>query len=143
MLVEKFKEITNEIGWSFNYGKVHWQNLQDLPEDSELPFEERSKYFLLLYKDRDFKFDKYSSIIGFDYHGEAVLSVRSSLTDKDYNYKYEVHISKLEEEVSKMFEKFNICDNWNIKRWKEVEVENQFAPNLDGLKIQFTFSYER
>ncbi|CAA0254414.1 hypothetical protein V2605_03520 [Tenacibaculum maritimum] len=142
MLVEKLKEVTNLIGWEFNYGKGHWQNLQDLPDDSDSEFEERKKYFLLLWKDRVFKLNEYSAIEGYEYQAEAILCVRSNIHDEDYNFKYEEHISKLEQEVGKMFEEFTSCDNWTIKRWKEIEVENQYDTNLDGIKIQFTFSYE-
>lgn len=142
MLVEKLKEVTDLIGWDFNYGKGHWQNLQDLQDDADSPFEERNKYFLLLWKDRIFKLNEYSEIEGYEYEGEAILCVRSRITDEDYNFKYEEHISKLEQEVAQLFYQFTTCDNWTIKKWKEIEVENQYDTNLDGIKIRFTLCYE-
>jgi len=141
MLVEKFKEICEAIEWQFNYGGGHWQNLQDFPDDADLDFEERQKYFLMLWKDREFKLNEYNAISGFSFTGEFVLCVRSRITDIDYNYKYENNIKPLEQEVSRMFEHFTSCDDFTIKRWKEIEVENEYDTNLDGLKIQFTIDY--
>lgn len=141
MLVEKIKEACNAINWKFNYGKDHWQNREDYPQDAELPFSERAKYFLLLWKDRNFVINEYGAVTGYDFEAEAVLCVRSKISDEDYNYKYETHISKLEKELEKVFEQFSDCDGWTIKKWREIEVENEYDTNMDGLKIRFTVSY--
>ncbi len=141
MLIEKLKEVAGLIGWEFNYGKGHWQNLQDLPDDSTKLFEERNKYFLLLWKDREKTKNKYGATTGYIYTGEFLLVVRSRQDDEDYNYKYETHIKNLENESDKFESYFYGCDNYVIKRWKEIEVENMYDPNLDGLKIQFTIEY--
>lgn len=142
MLVERLKEACDSIGWNFNYGRGHWQNLNDFPDDGNKPFALREKYFLLLWKDRDFKINNYGAVVGYSFEGEAVLCVRSKISDKDYNFKYEEHIKNLEIEAEKLFEDFTICEDWTLKRWKEIEVENEYDTNMDGLKVRFTVEFE-
>ncbi len=142
MLVEKLKDISEVAGWQFNYGADHWQNLQDLPDDTDLEFSERQKYLMLLWKDRDFILNDYSAITGCRFDGEMVLCVRSKIQDPDYNFKYEEYIKHLESETEKMFDAFSVCDDWTVKAWRETEVSNQYDTNIDGLKIKFTMTYE-
>lgn len=142
MLVEKFKEICLQGSWQFNYGAGHWQNVQDFKDDSDLDFENRKKYFLLLWQDREVLLNEYGAVIGYEFTGESVFCVRSKISDEDYNYKYEAHIKNLRNEISKIFNSVNTCEEWTIKRWKEVEVENEYDTNVDGLKIEFTFRYD-
>ena len=141
MLVERLKEACDSIGWNFNYGRGHWQNLNDFPDDSQYPFPQRAKYFLLLWKDRDFKINDYGAVVGYSFEGEVVLCVRSKISDADYNFKYEEHIKNLEIEAEKLFEDFTSCEEWTMKRWKEIEVENEYDTNLDGLKVRFTVEF--
>lgn len=141
MLVERLKEACDSIGWNFNYGRGHWQNLNDFPDDSDKAFPQRAKYFLLLWKDRDFKINDYGAVVGYSFEGEVVLCVRSKISDKDYNFKYEEHIKNLEIEAEKLFEDFTSCEEWTMKRWKEIEVENEYDINLDGLKVRFTVEF--
>lgn len=128
--------------WNFNYGKEHWQNLGDYPLDAELPFTDRQKYLLLLWKDRTFNLDTNGSVKGYNFDGEMVLLVKSKISDEDYNFKYETHIKNLEALTERLFNTFSDCDGWTIKAWKEIEVENEFDTNMDGLKIRFTVEYE-
>ena len=154
MLVENLKGIVNNFNskipvatpqlgrWNFNYGKEYCQNLEDYPLDAELPFPDRQKYLLLLWKDRDFDINKHGAVTGYRYDGEMVLLVRSKLSDPSYEYKYETHIKNLEAQSEKLFNAFLDCDGWTIKLWKEIEVENAFDTNMDGLKIKFSLEYE-
>lgn len=103
-----------------------------------MPFAQRAKYFLFLWKDRDYILNEFGGIEGYTYEAETILAVRSRISDKDYEYKYETHIKNLEQEVEKIFEEFSVCEEWTIKRWKEIEVENEYDTNLDGLKVRFT-----
>ena len=141
MLVERLKEACDNVEWEFNYGRGHWQNLLDVPDDSDQPFADRKKYFLLLWKDRDFKLNDYGAIDGYIFDGELVLCVRSKLSDEDYNEKYETHIKNLELEIEKIFDNITSCEQWLITRWKEIEVENEYDTNLDGLKVRFQITY--
>lgn len=147
MLVQSLKEIVSQfvgqgLKWEFEYGKEHWQNLQDLPDDSLLPFAERVKYLMLLWKDRGFKLNPEGAIQGYTFDGEMVLLVRSKISDATYDYKYETHIKNLEAETERLFNGFSDCDGWTIKNWKEIEVENEFDTNMDGLKVRFSFELE-
>jgi len=153
MLVETLQETVNSLNanipiltplkgkWNFNYGKEHWQNLGDYVLDHELPFADRQKYLLLLWKDRGFSLDTNGSIKGLTFDGEMVLLVRSKISDPTYQYKYETHIKNLEALSEMLFNTFGECDGWLIKSWKEVEVSNEFDTNLDGLKIRFTIEF--
>lgn len=142
MLVEKLRDLTKELGWQFNYGQGHWQNLLDLPDDADKAFKDRGKHFLLLYQNRQFVFDDFGAIEQHRYEGEAIFCVRSRLQDEDYNYKYDTHIAGLKAEVFRLIDSFSSCDPWRISRWEEVEVENTYDTNLDGILIRFTLSYD-
>ncbi len=147
MLVESLKQIVSNfvtlgLHWHFEYGKEHWLNLGDYPEDGTLPFADRQKYLQLLWKDKDLTLNKHGGIEGYTYVGEMVLLVRSKLSDPDYDYKYETHIKNLETEALLLFNNILDCDGWTVKAWKEIEVENEYDTNMDGLKIRFTMEYE-
>lgn len=143
MLVEKIKSIAETVlNWNFKYGKDHWQNKEDYPDDSLLDFEERQKYLLLLWKDRDKIKNKHGATVGYIFTGSMLLSVRSKFNDPSYIYKYETHIKNLEALADQLEEQFFECDDWTVKAWKEIEVENQFDTNMDGLKINFTIEYD-
>lgn len=148
MLVAKLKEITTTFNqpypneedhkYHFNYGKSHWQNLQDLEDDCDKVFSERNKYILLLWKDNDKKLNEFGALLSTEYVGEIYYVVRSRIDESDYNFKYETHIKNLEAETEKLMNSLIDCNGWMVTRWKEIEIENAYDTNLDGLKIQFT-----
>lgn len=142
MLIEKLKSIAEVKEWDWCYGKDHWQNLTDAANDEQKPFEERVKFLKLLWKDKESKLDSYGTTTGYTYYGEMLLLVRSKISDQDYNYKYETHIKNLEELSEDMKNNFDICEEWTLRKWKEIEVENIYDANMDGLKIQFTIDYD-
>lgn len=151
MLVERIKQIVDNFNngipvvdhkWKFNYGKEHWQNLKDLPNDEDLPFAERIKYVFLGWQDREFIKNEYGATIGYTFTGELMLLVRSKISDEDYNYKYDIHIKNLQAESNAIEKSFSICEEWLVKRWKEIEVENIYDTNMDGLKVQFTIQVD-
>lgn len=125
----------------YSYGKDHWQNLADHEKDGALPFEERNKYFKLLWVDEDFQFNEFSSVIGCKFDGELLILASSKLSDPTYKYKYETHIKKLKEYAQAFQKKLLDCDNWNILNWKVIEVENIYDNNLDGIKIRFLMQH--
>ncbi|MFC5046309.1 hypothetical protein ACFSTE_13270 [Aquimarina hainanensis] len=142
MLIEKLREITGELGWSFNIGRGHWQNLIDFPDDTDDIFEDKQKYFLHLWKDTDFILNEYGAVIKKVYRGEAILCVRSKIDDSDYNYKYENNIRHLEPLIESFVESFSICEEFKVDSIKTVEVENIYDNNLDGVKIKYVISNE-
>lgn len=143
MLIEKLKEISIEENWIFAYGKDHWQNLTDDQIDDELPFEDRKKYLKLLWKDSARSFDQYGTETTRTFTGDLLVLVRSKISDSNYEYKYEKHIANLEAIIDRqLILKFDICERFVIKSWRQTEVENVYDSNLDGLKISFTIDYE-
>lgn len=151
MLVERVKEIVSNFNqgipeveqlWHFNYGAAHWQNLKDFPKDEELPFKARNRYLLLLWQDREKIKNEYGATVGYTFTGEFLLMVRSKISDEDYNYKYDTHIKNLYAESDLIDNDFTSCEEWLVKKWKEIEVENVYDTNMDGLKIQFTLTLD-
>jgi len=151
MINQRIQEIISTINsqyeeenplWFYSYGRDHWQNLQDLEDDSDKPFEERKKYLMLLWKDREKIKNKHGATVGLTFIGQMLLVVRSRITDSDYEYKYEHHIKNLEDQSDMLENYFGNCDDMIVKAWKEIEVENLYDTNLDGLKINFTIEYE-
>lgn len=145
MLQEKIKSTVNSFNapepaeplFHFAYGKDHWQNLCDHEKDGTLPFEERNKYFKLLWVDDDDVRNEYSAKTGCTYTGELLVLASSKISDASYEYKYETHIKKLKELADEFAEKLLDCDNWQIKKWTKIEVENIYDNNLDGVKVKF------
>jgi hypothetical protein len=154
MLVESLKQIINQFNlnipvstplkgkWNFNYGKEYWQNLQECVFDGELPFLERQKYLWLYYVDRNFIINSAGAIQGYTFDGAMVLLVRSKISEKDYNYKYETHIKNIKAQSEKLFNSFSDCDGFLIKSWREIEVHDEFDTNMDGIKINFTIEFK-
>lgn len=138
MIVDKLKEIAEGFDWTFEYGPDDWQNLGDYELDDNKPFNERKKYFLLLWKDTDPKLNSFGATDGITYEGEIVLMVRSKMSDPSYEYKYETHIKNLEALSRQAREELLGCnDGWMVTKWKETEVTNVYDTNMDGLKIRF------
>ena len=151
MLVEKIQEIIEDFNlseliqpskiWNFNYGSNEWQNLGDYPDDVDLPFQERKKYLLLLWKDRDLIINDQGGTEGATFTGDMILSLRSKLSDPSFEYKYDTHIKNLEAVSERFKESFIGCDNFIVRKWKEVTVNDVYDTNMDGLKISFTIEF--
>lgn len=141
MIVDKLKEACNALGWHFNYGAHHWQNLQDFALDYDVPFEERQKYFLLLWQDRELVLNEYGAIETQLFECEFVFCVRSQMEDQDYNFKYQNNIKGLKAEALKLFEHITSCDGLLITKWRETEIENVYDTNLDGIKVTLNMTY--
>jgi len=149
MLTEKLKQIVAEYNapnpdtpiWKFVDGNNEWQNLGDYPEDQNEAWEVRKKYLLLLWKDREHQMGEYSSVNGYSFSGEMIISVRSKISDPTYNYKYETHIKNLYAESERLMNMASDCGGFVVKRWKDTEVVDMYDTNMDGLKISFTLEY--
>ncbi len=139
MLVNRFIEISKELGFGFNYGSGAYQNLIDVEDDTEEQFEAKSKYILLLWKDRDLKLNEYGAIIKHEFVGEFVITVKSD-DESDYNQKYIEDISKIED-ISIQVQGMFACGSV-VQQWKETEVANQYDASMDGLKIRFKITYD-
>jgi len=154
MLVNKFKEIAESLGWHFNYGDYSWQNLQDMFDDTgtvdndgllveNLPAGlPHNYYFLLLWKDREKEFNDFNEIVAEIFSGEFLLVERSNMDDPDYNFKYETHISRMENMLDDFQGHIQDCDGLQIKGWLETEVVNELDTNVDGIKVKFRIRHE-
>lgn len=140
MLVNKFKTLCEGLDWFFDYGDYHWQNLNDLKDDTEAANQEIA--FLLLWKDRDKTLNDYNEVTAETFEGEFLLVVRSKMDDPSHLDKYEKRISKVEDKAGTFQALISDCDNLFIKQWKESEVENVLDTNVDGLKVKFRIRHE-
>ncbi|MBW2961283.1 hypothetical protein [Mesonia aestuariivivens] len=136
---EQFAE--NNLGYKFQYGAEHWQNLIDAEDDTSIPFEEKQKYLLFLWHDEEDKLNEHGATEALTYTGEFLLMVRSKLSDESQETKYKDAVRYLKGEASKVLEGYLNCDGYTVKRWKKIEVYDEFDTNMDGLKIQFTIEY--
>jgi hypothetical protein len=145
MLQEKIEETVNSYNeavpdeplFHYSYGKDHWQNLCDHAKDGLLPFEERSKYFKLLYVDEDDTLNEYSAVVGTTYTGEIIILASSMISDTNYEYKFETHIKHCKALADKFRDDLAGCDGWHVRKWSKTEVENIYDNNLDGIKVRF------
>lgn len=135
-----FKELiqskAEDANYEFNYGADHWQNLLDKVDDLELPFAERQKLVLLLWQDEQYLLNDYGAKIGSEFEGEFMFVVRSRIGDESYDTKYEDAIKHLKDLASSFFDVLTDCTGFDVTFWKEIEVENQYDTNFDGLKIR-------
>ena len=145
MLQELIKQVVENYNadapetplFHFSYGKDHWQNLVDHAKDDNLPFEERNKYFKLLFVDEDDVMNSFSAVDGTTYTGELLILASSMVSDPSYDYKYETHIKHLKELANEFRGKLTDCNNWSVRKWQKIEVENIYDNNLDGIKVNF------
>ncbi len=142
MLIERIKDIAEQLEYGFKYGADHWQNLGDWPDDAALPFEDRKKYLQLLWVDDADKINGHGATEGYTHDGQFVLSVRSKIGDASYEFKYETHIKSLKAELEKIKSEIGNCDGFLLKAWKATEVENLYDANMDGLKVTFKIETE-
>lgn len=140
MLVNKFKELCEGLDWFFNYGDYDWQNLIDLKDD--IGDANQKVSFLLFWKDRTKAFNSFNVLISETFSGEFVLTERSDLDDKDYNYKYETHIAKMEANLDNYTVLISDCEGWFIESWVETEVSNLLDTNVDGIKVKFRIRHD-
>jgi hypothetical protein len=141
MLVNKFKEYCESLNWVFNYGNYDWQNLIDIVNEvSEgVP---PDGYFLLLYKDREKKFNQYNALQSETFTGEFIYAKQSDFTEKDYNFKYENRISQMETDLDNFHLLISDCIGLYIEAWSEAEVSNILDANFDGIKVKFRIRHE-
>lgn len=140
IMIELFKNIATQLGYSFNYGSEDWQNLLDLQDDTAQA--NQAKHFLLLWKDRTKAFNGFNVLTSETFSGEFVLTERSDFGEKDYNYKYETHIAKMEAKLDNYTTLISDCEGWFIESWIETEVSNLLDTNIDGIKVKFRIRHD-
>lgn len=140
-LINYTENIANGLGYTYQYGAAHWQNLIDAEDDTELPFEDKKKYLLFLWHDEDDILNDYGGCEGFTYTGELLLMVRSKLSDRNQESKYKDAVQYLKSSANGLRDLYVDCDGYQVKKFKKIEVYDEFDTNMDGLKIRFTIEF--
>lgn len=142
MIVDYTEQIAADKGYIYQYGAMHWQNLIDADEDTELPFPDKTKYLLFLWHDDEDILNEHGGKEGSTFTGELLLMVRSKISDESQETKYQDAVKYLKGVSDGVRDAYLDCDNLWVKRWKKIEVYDEFDTNMDGLKIQFTIEFK-
>ncbi len=138
MIVDQTEQIAARLEMVYQYGAMHWQNLIDADDDTGSDFENKTKYLLLLWHDEEDDLNEYGGCEGFIFTGEMLLMVRSNLSDESQETKYRNAVSYLKYVANELRDQYIDCEGYRVKKWKKIEVYDEFDTNMDGLKIQFT-----
>jgi len=136
-IIDKLQELATEREWFWNYGRMEWQNLIDLSDDTDKPFDDKQKCLLGLWHDTEDVLNEYGGFEGENIKGGVILCVRSAIYDKDQNVKYEKHVKGLKALLRSLRSDINDCDYFRVKSWKMVEVYDNLDTNLDGMKVTY------
>lgn len=128
------------LGLGYQYGQMHWQNLIDAEEDTALAFADKKKYLLFLWHDEDDIINDHGGCQGQTITGELLLMVRSQISDKSQKTKYNAAVKHLKSVSDTVRDAYLDCDHFTVKKWKKIEVYDEFDTNMDGLKIMFTIN---
>lgn len=142
-LVDYTQNLAVALSYKFQYGAEHWQNLLDAEDDTQIPFIDKQKYLLFLWHDEEDIINAYGSTEGFTFTGELLLMVRSKLSDKSQETKYEDAVKYLKGLANGLRDLYIDCDGYRVKKWKKIEVYDEFDTNMDGLKIRFTIEFKQ
>lgn len=142
MLAEKLKEIADKRNISFKMGNETWQNLLDVPDDATKPFADKTVHLLLFSEKEAAVFNMYGTEKE-TCNAVFLLAVKSSMTDPDFDYKYEEYIKPLKllaKSIRK--EEFSHCENllvtqYSIEGWRE----NYLDTNLDCVEVHIAAEY--
>lgn len=142
MLVEKIKKIATQRNFEFKIGNEHWQNLIDAKDDVDKEFKDK-KVHLLLFTEKESR--TYGDFAVKDDNRNAIflLAVRSRISDKDFDYKYDKHIKPLKELARDIEDNdFGICDDMSLKSYSiEGWRENYLDANFDCVEVRISVEY--
>lgn len=138
MLEPKYKDIATGLGYEYQYGSEEWQNLQDLPDDTLQPFEDKQIYMMNLWHDEEDILNEYNGKEGATYVGEFYLMVRSKIYDESGETKWNDFVKNMYAKADAVREQFQQCEGWTVRRFKKIELYNRFDTNMDGIKVQYT-----
>lgn len=137
MIVDFTEQLAAQLGYEYQYGSKEWQNLLDAEDDTALTFENKTKYLLFLWHDEDDILNGYGACEGYKYTGELLLLVRSKISDRNQESKYKTSVQFLKTLANELRDLYVDCEGYTVKKWKKIEVYNEFDTNMDGLKINF------
>lgn len=138
---EKLQQIARNNGWSFDYGRDDYSNLER-SEDKEF-------YLFLDPIEELVRFEEGAQEIGRTYSGRLLLLMVSDYDrvydDQERNMssegKYEKYIKRCKEEVMKIANAF--CWEYDILQWRMLEVINLYDTNFDGVLVNFQITSSR
>lgn len=137
-IVDYTEALATTLGYQYQYGQMHWQNLIDAAEDTEMPFADKKKYLLFLWHDEEDTINEHGGCEGQTITGELLLMVRSQLSDESQETKYRDAVKHLKTVSNNVRDAYVDCDKFRVKNWRKIEVYDEFDTNMDGLKIRFT-----
>lgn len=138
---EKLQQIARNNGWSFDYGRDDYSNLER-SEDKEF-------YLFLDPIEELVRFEEGAQEVGRTYSGRLLLLMVSDYDrvydDQEGNMpsegKYEKYIKRCKEEVMKITDAF--CWEYDILQWRMLEVINLYDTNFDGVLVNFQITSGR
>lgn len=142
MIVDYTERLAEAMGMIYQYGSAEWQNLIDAEDDTDLPFDNKTKYLLFLWHDEDDILNNYGACEGYTFTGELLLLVRSKISDESQEVKYQEAVKHLKAVANDVRDNYQDCDGYQVKQWKKIEVYNELDTNMDGLKIRFTINFK-
>lgn len=138
---EKLQQIARNNGWSFDYGRDDYSNLER-SDDKEF-------YLFLDPIEELVRFEEGAQEVGRTYNGRLLLLMVSDYDrvydDQEGNIpsegKYEKYIKQCKEEVMKIANAF--CWEYDILQWRMLEVINLYDTNFDGVLVNFQITSSR
>ena len=142
MLVEKIKQIAEDLGLIYKGGDDFWLNLGDYPEDDHLDFAQRAKYIFLRPTTERGNVNPFGAVESTFTDCQIVLAVRSRISDQSFDWKYDHHIKKLKPVAKSIVENFGFCDGHTLKSYSMDMVTDAYDTNMDGYLIKMSVEFE-
>lgn len=127
------QEYCTSKSWKFVHGRKSDQNLIDITDVLKAEADNMSEGETMLFLD---PVERISLEEGIRYSGNFMVLTNSAL-DKSYEAKFTDYIEPLISIVLNDFKWYLNCD-YDVERWRSIEVVNAFDLNADGLAISFT-----
>ncbi len=139
-IADKLKEICGTNGWTFDYGRKDYLNLNDFDSDAALP---ENVYLLLdpvtINEKRSTETGALESVT---YTGGFFFCVKADL-DTKYTEKFEEYIKPLKAKIDTLISKsLNACSEYEVIGWKLTEAIDVFDTNVSGYIVEFEIKVE-
>ena len=141
MVATKLKEISENLGWNFSEGDAYQQNLADLPDETEKPYEQMPKYLMLYEFNESSEKNAFGGLLYTNYDCMLFFSIRSIFNEPEGYHRTEKYIDKLRAEFNDLLNYFNLCDEWEIEMKSSNNKLNQLDTNLDGIMVSCIIKY--
>ncbi len=140
MIIDRLKIIAESLGLECpEVGDLSYQNLLDLPDDTDKDFEDRIKYFLPSFETMSGGASEFGGISDSKSKVNILFGVRSNLDDATSWFKYENHLKKLLPIVLKFLDSNIECDGYTLTAYNFDPGINIMDANLDGYFVQLEY----